>query len=128
MAAYMVAPSSQPDLSWYPDTAATNHMTSDLGNLNLQSEEYTGNEQVRVGNGQGLKIAHIGSSNLLHKYNLRLHHMLHVPELTKNLFSVHKLAFDNNAILEFHSDLFVSRIEQRGLSYSKARVTLDFIP
>jgi len=106
MAAYMVAPSSQPDLSWYPDTAATNHMTSDLRNLNLQYEEYTGQEQVKVGNGQVLNIAHIGASNLLQKHHLRLPNMLHVPQLTKNLFSVHKLAHDNNAILEFHSDLF----------------------
>lgn len=36
MAPYMVTPSSQPDLSWYPDTATTtNHMIVDLNNLNL---------------------------------------------------------------------------------------------
>jgi len=58
MAAYIVAPSSQPDLSWYPNTAATNHMTADLNNLNLQADEYTGSEQVRVGNGQGLKFVY----------------------------------------------------------------------
>jgi hypothetical protein len=101
MAAYMVAPSSQPDLSWYLDTAATNHITSDLRNLNLQSEEYTGQGQVKVGNEQGLNIAHIGASNLLQKHHLCLPNMLHVPQLTKNLFFVHKLAHDNNAILEF---------------------------
>jgi hypothetical protein len=114
MAAYMVAPSSQPDLSWYPDTAATNHMTSDLRNLNLQYEEYTGQEQVKVGNGQVLNIAHIGASNLLQKHHLRLPNMLHVPQLTKNLFSVHKLAHDNNAILEFHSDLFCVKDQATG--------------
>jgi hypothetical protein len=32
----MVTPSSQPDPSWYPDTAATaNQMIVDLNNLNL---------------------------------------------------------------------------------------------
>lgn len=106
MAAYTVASSGQPDLSWYPDTAAANHMTADLSNLNLQADEYNGHEQVRVGNGQGLKISHIGASNLLHKHNLSLTHMLHVPQLTKNLISVHRLAHDNNAILEFQSDFF----------------------
>jgi hypothetical protein len=114
MAAYMAAPSNQPDLSWYPNTAATNHMTSDLSNLNLQSEEYNGHEQVRVGNGQGLNIAHIGTSNLLDKHNLCLPHMLHVLKLTKNLISVHKLAHDNNAVLEFHSDLFCVKDKATG--------------
>jgi hypothetical protein len=41
MAAYMAASSSQPDLSWYPNTTATNHMTADLNNLNLQVDKYT---------------------------------------------------------------------------------------
>jgi hypothetical protein len=114
MAAYMAAPSNQPDLSWYPDTAATNHMTSDLSNLNLQSEEYNGHEQVRVGNGQTLNIAHIVTSNLLDKHNLCLPHMLHVLKLTKNLIYVHKLAHDNNAVLEFHYDLFCVKDKATG--------------
>jgi hypothetical protein len=114
MAAYMAAPSNQPYLSWYPDKAATNHMTSDLSNLNLQSEEYNGYEQVRVGNGQGLNIAHIGTSNLLYKHNLCLPHMLHVLKLTNNLIYVHKLARDNNAVLEFHSNLFCIKDKATG--------------
>lgn len=82
-------------------------MTSELSKLNLHSKEYTRHEQVRVGNSQGLTIAHIGTSNLIYKFNLHLHYMLHVSELTKNLISIHKLALDNNAILEFHFDLFL---------------------
>uniref|UniRef100_A0A2N9GPU0 Integrase catalytic domain-containing protein n=1 Tax=Fagus sylvatica TaxID=28930 RepID=A0A2N9GPU0_FAGSY len=52
------------DLNWYPDTGATHHITYDLNNLNLQQEEYTGQDQVHVGNGQGLPINHLGSSSL----------------------------------------------------------------
>jgi hypothetical protein len=84
LAAYMATPSSQHDLSWYPDIATTNHMTTNLHHLNIHLDEYTGHEQVRVGNGQGFKISHIGASNLLHKHNLSLPYMLHVPQLTKN--------------------------------------------
>jgi hypothetical protein len=114
MAAYIVAPSSQPDLSWYPNTATTNHMTADLNNLNLQVDEYTGSEQVRVRNGQGLKIAHNSASNLLSKNHICLPNMLHVPQLTKNLFSIHKLAHDNNAIVEFHYDLIYIKEKTMG--------------
>jgi hypothetical protein len=114
MTAYMLALSNQPDLSWYPNTTATNHMTANLNNLNLQVEEYTGSEQVRVGNGQGLKIAHYDAFNLLAKHHICLPNMLHVPQLTKNLFSIHKLAHDNNAIVEFHSDLFYIKEKTTG--------------
>jgi len=47
MAAYMVAVNPI-YLSWYPDTAATNHMTADLNNLNLQADEYIGKQQVQL--------------------------------------------------------------------------------
>ena len=74
------------DLNWYPDTGATHHITSDLNNLNLQHEEYTGPEQVHVGNGQGLPIHHLGSSfiNSPHATFL-LKNILHVPSIQKNL-------------------------------------------
>jgi histone deacetylase 1/2 len=39
--------------------------------------------------------------------NLFLNNILHVPSATKSLASVHKIAKDNNAYLEFHSDFFV---------------------
>jgi len=89
-------------------------MTADLNNLNLQADEYTGSEQVRVGNGQGLKIAHYGASNLLAKNHICLPNMLDVPQLTKNLFSIHKFAHDNNAIVEFHYDLFYIKEKTMG--------------
>jgi hypothetical protein len=62
MQAYIAAPQYNHGLNWYPDTRATNHVTSELANLNLQAEEYNGSDQLRVGNGQGLVIKHLGSS------------------------------------------------------------------
>jgi hypothetical protein len=53
-AAYYTAPHATFDPLWYHDTGSTHHLTNDVSNLNQRVEEYTGNDQIRVGNGQGL--------------------------------------------------------------------------
>jgi hypothetical protein len=84
MQAYITAPSSANDLNWYPDIGATHHITYDLNNLNLQQEEYTGQDQVHVGNGQGLPINHLGSSSLSFPHaTFLLKNILHVPQIKK---------------------------------------------
>ncbi|KAK2995538.1 hypothetical protein RJ640_026690 [Escallonia rubra] len=42
-----------PPLNWFPDTAANYHFTPDVNALNAVNE-YMGNDQLHVGNGQGL--------------------------------------------------------------------------
>jgi hypothetical protein len=37
---------------------------------------------------------------------IHLNNILHVPQATKSLLSVNRLARDNNAFLEFHPDHF----------------------
>jgi hypothetical protein len=75
------------DQTWYPDTRANNHITSELGNLNLNAEDYTGPEQVQVGNGQGLKILHISSFVLCSSSkSFFLSNVLHVPHIQKIYF------------------------------------------
>lgn len=49
--------------TWHPDSAATNHITSDLNQLNI-AEDYKGLDNLVVGNGQGLLIPHTGFSIL----------------------------------------------------------------
>jgi hypothetical protein len=71
------------DPAWYPDTGANNHITADYGNLNLHAEDYTGQDQVRIGNGQALHIHHIGSSILCSfNKNFFLKNILHVPHIS----------------------------------------------
>ncbi|KAF3951345.1 hypothetical protein CMV_022993 [Castanea mollissima] len=71
------------------DTGATNHLTSDLSNLNLQSEEYVGTDQIHVGNGAGLAITHIGSSSLpSSSKSFILQNVLHVAYLPSSLPSI----------------------------------------
>ena len=49
------------DQTWYVDSGANNHITSDLSNLEV-SEPYQGDNDVTVGNGTGLYISHTGFS------------------------------------------------------------------
>ncbi|CAL9223190.1 unnamed protein product, partial [Arabidopsis halleri] len=52
-----------PGGGWYPDSAATHHITNTTANLN-ESQAYNGAEAVIVGNGDFLPITHVGSLNL----------------------------------------------------------------
>ncbi|PON99029.1 LOW QUALITY PROTEIN: hypothetical protein TorRG33x02_052660 [Trema orientale] len=98
---------STPATAWdtnYPDSGATNHVTPDSNNL-MTSEEYTGQDRIFVGNGTGLNIKHIGHSSFSSKFSskvLSLNHLLHVPDITKNLLSVSKFARDNAVYFEFY--------------------------
>ena len=55
-----------------------------------------------------MEISHIGHAIVpTHTRNLHLNNILHVPTAAKNLVSVHCLAKDNSAFLEFHPDYFL---------------------
>ncbi|XP_020968050.1 uncharacterized protein LOC110267213 [Arachis ipaensis] len=55
----ITTPSTVQDPNWYPDSGATHHVTHDVQNL-VEKAEYTGNEQVVIGDGSGLHIHHVG--------------------------------------------------------------------
>ncbi|KAL9414549.1 hypothetical protein AB3S75_042924 [Citrus x aurantiifolia] len=102
--AYVASTDGQSSGAWYLDSGATNHVTNALGNININSE-YQGNDQLAVGNGEKLVIYHIGCSVLSTfdpKKHITLNHMLHVPDITKNLISISKLLHDNDIYVEFH--------------------------
>ncbi|KAH0743141.1 hypothetical protein KY290_031134 [Solanum tuberosum] len=52
MAAFIAKPNTISDPAWYPDSGATNHLTNDLNNVNIRGD-YSGNEQIVVGSGNG---------------------------------------------------------------------------
>ena len=58
-----VAQSSFSDLSWFVDSGATNHITSNLNNLSLHTP-YNGGDKVAIGNGKKLLITHVSTSHL----------------------------------------------------------------
>jgi hypothetical protein len=95
------------DPNWYSDTGATDHITNDLDRLAV-CDQYQGNDMVQVGNGAGLKIMHVGSYSInIDTHHLALNNVLHVPEISKHLHSVHKLSRDNNVFFEFHPWYFL---------------------
>jgi hypothetical protein len=90
-------------MNWYLDTATTHHLTNDLSNLNMQSEEYTSNEHIRVGNGQGLDILYSGLASLpTAKKFFSLKSLLYVLDIQKNLIYVNQFTRVNNVSIEFH--------------------------
>ncbi|KAK2991670.1 hypothetical protein RJ640_028945 [Escallonia rubra] len=57
-----------PPLNWFPDTAANYHLTPDINALNAVNE-YMGNDQLHVGNGQGLQITHTARHARFHEHD-----------------------------------------------------------
>ena len=61
-------------------------------------EQYRGQDQVYTAtNGAGMEISHIGQAVIKtpHK-NLEINEILHVPNASKTLLSVNRIALDNN--------------------------------
>ena len=123
MHALLTTPQSAFDLNWYPDYGATHHLTADLANLNVRVDEYHGSDQIRIGNGLGLNVKHIGSTKLsTATSSFHLHDVLHVPHITKILIFVHKFTNDTNTSIEFHPNYFIvkdrtmEKVLLRGLS------------
>lgn len=81
------------DDAWYPDFGASNHVISDLNNLNIGAK-YRGRNIVKIVNGGGLSISYVGCSVLALKSpssiskKIDSKNLLHVPSITKELISV----------------------------------------
>jgi histone deacetylase 1/2 len=94
------------DTNWYVDSGASDHVTGDLEKLSTR-DRYGGKDQIKTANGSGMKITHAGHSIVqTHNRDLHFNIILYAPEARKNLVSVHRLALDNSAYLEFHANFF----------------------
>lgn len=101
------------DTNWYSDSGSTDHITGELEKLTVR-DKYQGGDQVHTANGSGMEIDQIGHSfvRTLNK-DLVLNNVLSVPQASKNLASVHKLARDNDAFFNSIHLIFLLRIAQR---------------
>ena len=107
MQALLTTPLANQDPNWYTDSGATHHQTADLANLNLHADDYNGPDQIRVGNGTGLFVKHVGTTQISHPYSpFILRDILHVPHITKKLISINKFTKDTNTSLDFHPYYF----------------------
>jgi hypothetical protein len=96
------------DTNWYSDAGATDYITSNLDKLSMK-DKYNGGDQMHIASGAGMDIMHVGHSTILtHDHViLCLKIFCMFPKQTKNLISIHKLTFDNNAFMEFHPYFFL---------------------
>jgi histone deacetylase 1/2 len=93
-------------VDWFPDTGANQHVTPDLATLTA-SEPYLGNDNLHVGDGEGLPISHLGHTKIYTPHrSFTLSNVFHVPAITKPLLSVQKFYLDNNVYFEFHPCVF----------------------
>lgn len=88
-------PSAPQHEYWLVYSGATNHMTSDITNLQ-EVAPYSSSEIVTGAGGEGLAIAHIGNTSLTtQSHQFQLKSMLHVPQLSHYLLSMNQLCRDN---------------------------------
>ena len=77
--------------TWIPDSRASFHVTNDSQNIK-KFTHFDGLEQIFLGNGDGLSICNTGSSTFLSpndtSITFKLHKLLHVPSISKNLLSM----------------------------------------
>ncbi|KAF8391616.1 hypothetical protein HHK36_023922 [Tetracentron sinense] len=112
--AYSSTLHAQPSDSWFPDSGATHHITSDLSNLTF-SNSYNGSDSVKIGNGSSLAIHHIGHSTIhTPTSHFKMKNILHVPSVAKNLLFVNKFTKDNNCLFEFYPSHFSVKDIQTG--------------
>jgi hypothetical protein len=116
------------DSNWYADSGATDHVTRELENLTVK-DTYHGNDQIYTASGSGMHIQHIGKSIICTSYrDLELNHVLHVPQSSKTLAFVHRVATDNNVFFELHPDFFfLLRIGSQEKLYFKEGLKEAFI-
>lgn len=105
-AANFVGKSLAKDKKWLVDSGASHNITSDLSNLSIHSE-YDGTDEVVIGDGKGLSVTYVGSLGLFYpSRSFHITNTLCVPEMHKNLISVHHFTKSNNVLIEFHPDYF----------------------
>ena len=113
-AAFHTMTLNPPDDNWYMDTGASSHMTGDSGTLSSYFNSSI-NKNIVVGNGNTIPVHGHGSMFFpnLHRPQspLTLNHVLHAPQIIKNLKSYrHSLLFVNISILNLNVRLKVFNV------------------
>ncbi|PKU81159.1 Retrovirus-related Pol polyprotein from transposon TNT 1-94 [Dendrobium catenatum] len=111
----LMASSDNPEATWFLDSGASSHFTNSLENLSL-SKPYLGSDNVTIGDGNSVSIAHAGAGILpTPSRKLKLSHLLHTPSLKYNLLSISQLTKDNFISITFTlKDLVTQEILLQG--------------
>jgi hypothetical protein len=85
---------------WVADSGASNHTTSDAGNLSsVRQPSSTDPSSIVVGNGSALPITSVGDSALPGPFYLNNINV--TPDIIQNLLSVHRFTTNNWCSMEF---------------------------
>jgi histone deacetylase 1/2 len=110
------------------DTGATDNVTSELEKLTVKNK-YHGSDQIHTANGTGMDISHIGHTTVhTPSRDIHLNNVLYVPQAKKNLVSVHRLATDNCAFLEFLPNFFLIKDQATKNTLLKGRCHKGLYP
>jgi hypothetical protein len=94
------------DSNWYANSGATDHVTGDLDKLAIRAA-YNDNDHIYTVSGTCMHIKHVGQSVIRTPYrDLKLNHIPHDPQSSKNLASVHRITTYNNVFFELHPNFF----------------------
>jgi hypothetical protein len=116
------------DTNWYVDSGAIDHITDEFDKLTMR-EKYGGRDQGHTTNGSGMSISNIGHTTLHTPIcDLHLKNILYVPSANKSLVSVHCIAFDNNAFLEFHPNYFLIKDRESKTTLHQGRCSGGLYP
>ncbi|KAI0503664.1 hypothetical protein KFK09_014599 [Dendrobium nobile] len=97
----LMASSDPTKAAWFLDSGASTHLTNSLDNLSL-SKPYCGSDNVTIGDGNSVCIAHAGAGILpTPSRKLKLSQILHTPTLKYNLLSISQLTKDNFIFITF---------------------------
>ena len=101
--------------TWIPNSRASFHVTGESQNIK-QFTHFDGPDQIFIGNGEGLNIFGAGFSSFVSPNDshitFKLHKLLHVPSISKNLLSVSQFAKDNFVYFEFHPHLCLVKSQE----------------
>ena len=101
--------------TWILDSRASFHVTGESQNIK-QFTHFDGPDQIFIGNGEGLNIFGAGFSSFVSPNDshitFKLHKILHVPSISKNLLSVSQFAKDNSVYFEFHPHLCLVKSQE----------------
>lgn len=88
---------------WYADNGANQHISATAVPVE-DYNNYDGYDSIQTTNGEGMSISVVGNS-LIHtpSRKFQLQHILHVPQASTNLLSVHRFTTDNNCTITFSS-------------------------
>jgi hypothetical protein len=85
---------------WVADSGASNHTTSDGGNLtSVHSPHINDPSSIIVRNGSSLPVTSVGDTSL--PVPLYLNNVFVTPDTIENLLSVHRFTTDNWCSMEF---------------------------